>query len=101
MDQESGKWTPQQRQVVRIVKNQFLQNLLKIHWVEETQEFTEEVEAGLPRKDVYLVKICCGTFHKILITTDVTLHQNVSDLYEHLQITPHFAERFIEEYLKQ
>lgn len=100
LDEESAKFTPEQRAVVRFIKNQFLSNSIKIHWVDDVTEFGEDVENKLPRKDIYLVQICAQTTDKILITTDGTLHQNLTDLKDTLNITPYFAEDFINKYLQ-
>lgn len=99
LDEESGKFPPKQREVVRLIKNQFLANIIKIHWVDEVEQLGEQTEAGLPRKDIYLIEICAQTRDKILITTDVTLHENVAALNATLGITPFFAESFIADYL--
>jgi hypothetical protein len=100
LDEESGRFPPKQREVVRFIKNQFLANSIKIHWIDEVPTLGEQTEAGLPRKDIYLIEICAQTRDKILITTDITLHQNVAALKPVLGITPFFAHQFIEAYLQ-
>ena len=101
LDLDSGKQTPNQRDVVKFIKNSCLSNSLKIHWVNEVEDLQEGIQRQLPAGDIYLVKICCQTVDRILITTDQTLHDNLSALITDLHITPVFAEQFIEEYLSQ
>jgi hypothetical protein len=101
LDEESGRFPPKQREVVRLIKNQFLANSIKIHWIDEVQALGEQTEAGLPRKDIYLIEICAQTRDKILITTDVTLYENVTALKPVLGITPFFAHQFIEGFLQR
>ncbi|MBI1782127.1 MAG: hypothetical protein HYR66_12290 [Sphingobacteriales bacterium] len=100
LDEASGKWAPDQRNVVRLIKNLFLSNSEKIWWVYDEPVIAEEVEARLPVKDVYLVKICLQTTDKILITTDTTLYQNLLETKEDLGITPIMLEDFLKEYLQ-
>lgn len=100
LDVESGKYAPEHRTAIRIIKNQFLANSLKIYWVEDVEDLNGEIEACLPRKDVYLVKICAQTRDKILITTDHGLHESLVGCFQTLGITPIFAEQFIGDYLK-
>lgn len=100
LDEHSGKWPPEQRNAVRIIKNLFLSNSLKIEWVYDEPFIAEEIEAKLPRKDIYLVKICLQTTDKKLITTDTTLYKNLLDTKEALGITPVLLEDFLKEYLQ-
>jgi hypothetical protein len=99
LDFESGKWNPAQRQIVKFVKRAFLDNANKIKWVEEDVVFPEEIETQLPRKDVYLVKICSQSAQKLLITTDQTLYDQLLALKDALQITPVMLPVFSEAYL--
>ncbi|MGB8191115.1 MAG: hypothetical protein WCF67_04305 [Chitinophagaceae bacterium] len=99
LDVESGKYPPQQREVIRIIKSQFLSNSLKIHWIDEVDDLSEGIELILPRKDVYLVKMCLKTEDKILVTTDQGLYDSLIQCKPELNITPIFAEQFIENYL--
>ena len=100
LDEASGKWPPEQRNAVRIIKNLFLSNSLKIEWIYGELGIAEDVKARLPRKDIYLVKICLQTNDKKLITTDKTLYQNLLDTKEALGITPVMLEDFLKEYLQ-
>lgn len=98
LDEESGRWSPEQRSVVKLVKNVFLTNSEKIKWVEENDAVEDETKSQLPRKDIYLVNICLQTHEKILITTDQTLHDNLLETQETLGITPIMLDQFIERY---
>jgi hypothetical protein len=101
LDEESGKWPPSQRDVVKLIKTLFLSNSEKIHWTESPNFFSEETANKLPRKDVYLVQICAETTDKILITTDQTLYQNVNDLTSTLGIRASMADEFINNYIQR
>lgn len=100
LDQESGRWTPDQREIVRVIKNLFLSNSEKITWVEENDLISDDTKEKLPRKDLYLVNICLQTQEKILITTDQTLYDNLLETQASLGITPIMLEDFIERYSK-
>lgn len=100
LDLESGKWPPDQRKAVKFIKNLFLSNSNKVHWVDDVDEFKEDIKNRLPRHDIYLIEVCIKTNNKILITTDNTLHSNVNDLYETLSITSFMADDFIKRYIE-
>lgn len=88
LDEESAKWSPNQRTVAKFIKQAFLSNSNKINWVEERSLLTPELEEQLPRKDIYLVNICLQTKDKLLITTDQKLHDQLLTVKESLNITP-------------
>ncbi len=91
-------YPPLSRRRVKFLMNSIISNINKVHWVDETEKFSAEIVNRLPRKDVYLVEMCSMTVDKILITTDRTLHQNITDLYKELGIIVLFAEDFIKAY---
>lgn len=96
--EESKNYPPFERSAAKIVARLFLQNLDKVYWVNEVEDLNEEISPHLPRKDLYLVQMCLQTQHKILITSDGTLFQNLFENKKVLNITPFMAEKFIAHY---
>lgn len=91
----SVMYPPIQREAVKTLMRLFIQNSNKIMWADQEINLPEEVEAQLPRHDIYLVKMCLQTTDKIFITTDRKLHTAIASLQETLQIKVYLAEDFM------
>ncbi len=98
LTEKSAFYPKLQRDAVKILMNLFVRNSDKIFYVENTDTIAKEIMEQLPRKDVYLAEICLATHHKFLITTDVTLFDNLNETFVVLGIKAFMAEDFINKY---
>ena len=64
--EESNNYPPLEKSAAKILVRLFLQNLNKIHWVDEIDELPDNVVPKLPRKDLYLIQICLKTHEKYI-----------------------------------
>lgn len=96
--EESANYPPGEKRAAKILMRLFLQNINKIHLVDDVEELAEDIIPLLPRKDLYLVQMCLQTQQKIIITSDTTLYKNLMETKETLGITPFMIEDFIKIY---
>src|SRR6185295_13284297 len=99
LDKELSAKSPAGRLVAKTVVKGFISNLEKMEWINEEIEIPEVV-TDLPRKDIYLIKLCMATSDKIFITTDNKLKGALEKNASTLEIKVHHADDFMKEYLK-
>jgi hypothetical protein len=94
----SSMYPPRQREEVKALVRLFITNSNKVFWVNDVEQLAEDIIPLLPRKDLYLIQICLQTEHKIIVTSDTTLYQNLIDTKDFLGVRAYLVQEFVIKY---